>query len=373
VRKIPIFDLKFDSEFRQQFYAGCEDIFNEGHLTNHTMVKKAEDEFKKRNHSPYALAVSSGTSALEIALKALDVKDKEVILPTNTFIATFLAIRSAGGIPVIADIEDEFFSLCPKKLKAKITAKTKAVIVVHVGGHIAPSINQVKQICLDNKLFLVEDAAHAHFAELDGVKAGNIGDIGCFSFHMTKVVTAGEGGLITTSNEGHFNKAYSLRQFGMDLANPLSHIQEGSNDKMGEFNALALRLDLERSALRISRRREIANRYQERLKDSAWKCQTDRDKSLGSYYKQIILPPEQLDRKSITDKLLAKNIALTNGVYYQPLHEQPICKTYLHKDDQFGVSNLFSKRHICPPCYPELSLEDIDRICDELLIISGET
>src|SRR5690606_5141117 len=184
-------------------------------------------------------------------------------------------------------------------------------------------ITKIQNICEEHKLMLVEDAAHAFSAEFNGVKAGNLGDVGCFSFHMTKVVTAGEGGMLTTKHKKIFDRAYSIRQFGMDLNNPLSHIVDGSNFKLGEFNALMMNLDLERSFDRINKRRQIGKHYQNRLRDSAWKCLTDTNDMKGSYYKQIILPPKNITREIISQKLSENNISLTNGVYYLPLHLQP--------------------------------------------------
>lgn len=371
VDKIPIFKLTFDADYRKRFQEGCEQIFNEGYLTNHTMVRKAEALFKELNQSKFAIGVSNCTSALEIALKAIDVKGKEVILPTNTFIATYLAVKNAGGIPVIADIEPEFYSLSAEELSKKIGPNTKAVILVHIGGHISPVAREIKSICKKHGLFLVEDAAHAHFSELDGIKAGNIGDIGCFSFHMTKVVTSGEGGMITTSHEDLYERCLSFRQFGMDLNHQHSHVREGFNHKLSEFNALAMILDLERSSDRIKKRREIGKRYQSNLDGTPWIVSKDTESSKGSFYKQIVILPENISRKDIEKKFSEEGIALTNGVYFQPLHRQPICEESV-RDKKFTVSDRFSDNHICPPCYPELTLSEIDRIC-EVLIKAGGT
>lgn len=370
MEKIPIFKLTFDADYRKSFQEGCEQIFDEGYLTNHTMVRKAEALFREMNNSAFAVGVSSCTSALEIALKAVDVRGKEVILPTNTFIATYLAVKNAGGIPVLADIENSYFSLDSEQVLAKITSNTKAVIVVHIGGHISPAIREIKSICKKHNLMLIEDAAHAHFSELDGVKAGNIGDIGCFSFHMTKVVTSGEGGMITSSDESLYERCLSFRQFGMDLSHSHSHIREGFNHKLSEFNALAMILDLQRSLKRINKRREIGKRYQKNFTGTSWKVLQDTDGTKGSFYKQIIIPPQGVKRDVLEAVLTSNGISLTNGVYFQPLHRQPICQENL-RNQKFPVSDNFSDHHICPPCYPELSLEEIDHICN-ILIQAGE-
>lgn len=364
MKTIPIFQLTFEPDFRAAFHQGCEEIFNEGYLTNHTMVRRAEAKFAEMNLSEFCLATSSGTSALEVALRAIDVKNAEVILPANTFIATYLAVVHAGGIPVVADIEDEYYSLNPAAVKKLMTSKTKAVITVHIGGHISPEVFKLKDICKEHGIYLVEDAAHAHFAECNGVKAGNIGDIGCFSFHMTKVVTSGEGGMITTSHKDLFDRCQSIRQFGMDNQNKHYHVLDGSNFKLSEFNALAIILDLDRSHERIAKRRLISSWYQAKLGKSGLKVQSDSQESKGSYYKQIMTLPENASRKKIEQELSQRGISLTNGVYFIPLHHQPV--TALEKST-FPVTEKFSQGHICPPCYPELSKEDIDYVCENLL------
>ena len=196
-----IFDLKYDRPFRDEFQALCESIFDEGFLTNHKLVSEFEEQFAKFQNVKYSLAVSNGTSALELGLGILNVKNKEVLIPVNTFIATYLAVKKAGGIPVLCDIEPGYFSISAKEIEKKVTKNTAAIIVVHIGGHISPEVKLVKKLCKQHNLQLFEDAAHAHGATLDKVTAGNWGAMAAFSHFMTKVMTMGEGGSITFNDQ----------------------------------------------------------------------------------------------------------------------------------------------------------------------------
>ncbi|OUR96484.1 hypothetical protein A9Q84_09040 [Halobacteriovorax marinus] len=366
MKDIGIFDLKYDEEFKQKFRNFCDEILDTAYLTNHVFVKRFENEFAKFSGSKFSLATTSGTTSLEAALRAVDVRGKEVILPTNTFIATAAAIINAGGIPKIIDVEPEYYSLCPENLKSSLTKEVAAVITVHIAGHISPTILELQKTCLEFGIPLIEDCAHAHGAKLNGQGAGNFGAFGCFSHFTTKVMTTGEGGSLICNEQDLYEKVLSIRQFGKDESNSILHTREGSNFKVTEFQAALGILELERINQRINKRRELALRYQENLKDSEWSCLTDNDFMLSSYYKQVIIPPTKFKRADIEKTLNEKGISLTGGVYNIPLHKQPTLKKFIQQN-KYKVSDTFSKAHICPPCYPELKLKDIDRICAELI------
>ena len=174
-----------------------------------------------------------------MALKALNVKGKNVLMPSNTFFATSVAVTNAGGIIELLDMEPESFSISLKDLESKITPEIGAVIIVHIGGIISHDISKIVELCKKNNVPLVEDAAHAHFSLKGTHRAGVIGDVGTFSFFPTKVMTTGEGGMITTNKKELYEKMKSLKNFGRHIddggiiVNP-----EGSNFKINEFTGL---------------------------------------------------------------------------------------------------------------------------------------
>ena len=363
--RIPIFRLKYDLAFREEFQRQSQRIFDEGFLTNHSFVREFEEKFARWAGAPYAVATSSGTSALETILRAVNVRNREVIVPANTFMATATAVQNAGGIPVVVDIEPEYLSLSPRAARLRVTAKTAAIVTVHVGGMISPSVFELQKICSDHGLALIEDCAHAHGAHLDGIPAGSFGIAGAFSFHTTKVMTTGEGGAIVCKSASLDESLRSSRQFGCELKAPLLHRQQGGNAKMSEMHALMGLLELKRVDRRIEHRQALARRYQERLHGSSWRAFKAPASSRCPYYKQIIASP--LEWTSVRDFLKSEGISLTGGVYHYPLNQQPA----LGLGEVLPVADQFSRFHICPPCYPELELHEVDEICDQLLRLQG--
>jgi len=364
MKEVRIFDLSFDKEFRQRFHEGCEKIFDEAYLTDHTFVRRFEKKFAEYCGVKHTLAVSSGTAAIELALRALNVRGKKVLIPTNTFIATAVAVLNAGATPIFLDIENDYFAIDPSDLVKKINNDVAAVVVVHIGGHVSTHFDLILKICQERNIPIVEDAAHAHGATFKGIKAGALGDVGAFSHFMTKIMTTGEGGSLTCTNDEFYNRAYSSRRFGFDPENSISHLREGTNFKMSEFQALLGVLELERLEKRIAKRRALAERYQKNLKGTPWICISDSKESKGSYYKQIVLSP--IKREKVDQHLRKNHIALTGGVFFIPLHRQPVYKN-LVDDKCFPNANHFTENHICPPCYPELDFESIDHVCECLL------
>ncbi len=364
---IPIFKLHYSDSDRAFLKNGLEKILDEAYLTNHTFVQSFEKDFGHWNSSRYSVAVSNGTAAIEAALRALNVHGKEVLIPSNTFIACATAVLNAGGTPVLCDIELDYLAIDPVQVAEKIGPNTGAVLVVHIGGLISPAVMKLKKICQDNGVPLVEDCAHAHGASYKGVKAGNIGAAGAFSFHMTKVMTTGEGGMIVTESETLHKELQSIRQFGKSESNSIMHVRDGSNFKMTEFQGLMGLLELQRVETRIKKRRQIAAIYDEKLKGSAWKTWSPAPGAVCPHYKKIIKAP--VPRVKVEEFFNSKGIALTGGVYNIPVHNQDVFKNS-YQAKEFKNTEAFSATHICPPCYPELEFSEAEKICDVMLEIA---
>ena len=363
MKKIAIFKLKFEKKFQDKYNTLSNKVFNSKALSEGHYVKKFEKSFSKFVKSKYSIAVSNGTAALEIAFRTIDINNKEVIVPTNTFFATIIAIIKAGGKPILCDNENDSPEMNIQEIKKKITKKTKAICVVHVGGIISNNTPNIAKICKQKKLFLIEDAAHAHGSFLNKkTYAGTIGDIGCFSFYPTKVMTTGEGGMITTNNKILYNKISSYKNFGRSK-NPNLLNFLGSNYKISEFTAILGILELERINKRINKRKALVMRYLKNLKDNSKYNVFVQKKGRSSYYKCII---KTKVRSKIIEKYCKKNgIQLTGKVWDIPIHKQKVFKRFIHKD-KFKNAEKFSQYHICPPNYPELTFNDIDYVCSIL-------
>jgi dTDP-4-amino-4,6-dideoxygalactose transaminase len=367
-REVPVYKLEFEPEFVERFASGCAEILRSDLLAEGARVAEFEERFAAFAGSAHAVAVGSGTDALEVALRAVGVEDRDVIIPTNTFIATAVAARRAGGRVVLADIEDQTFALSPRALAERITPDTGAVVLVHVGGVIAGHAAEIAAICGRAGVPLIEDAAHAHGSSRGGLRAGTIGAAGAFSFFPTKVMTTGEGGMVTTNDAALAAKMRSLKNFGRDPSNALLCRLEGSNCKMTEFQALLGLLELERLPGRIGKRSALARRYRSRLDGTSYEVVAC-DGATSSHYKQILRTPLPTD--ALHAFCRERGVGLTGRVYRYPVHAQPVYAG-LWDGEAFPVADAFARGHVCPPLYPELEADDVDFVCDVLKLAETE-
>jgi perosamine synthetase len=373
---IPIFKLEFDRQFINKFKKSAEEILVSNRpLSEDKYVKLFENKFAKLVGAKYSVAVSNGTAAIELSLKALDVRGKTVLIPCNTFFATTVAVTNAGAKIELVDIEEENFSISPvdleRVIKKYFTSKEKigAVIIVHIGGIISNHILEIKRICNKYKIPLVEDAAHAHCSKYGNLRAGTIGVVGCFSFFPTKVMTSGEGGMITTNDRNIYKYILSIKNFGRDNNDANKIINPGGNNfKVTELTGLLGSMECDRVLERIKKRNKLVNIYISRLKDSGY-IPVLQKKGLCSQYKMIL--KTSIDRDWLKKFCKEHGIALTGEVYRIPIHQQPL---YLKqfKGLKFPVTEKIAKSHICPPLYPELTSKEIKYVCDVLLKAENE-
>jgi len=212
-----------------------------------TQTLKFEQEFAKYQGAKHGIAVTNGTAALEVVLAAVGVGlGDEVIVPNFTFVATASAVLFAGALPVLIDVTPNTYCLDPDLTEAAITERTKAIIVVHMGGH-PVDLDRFLEIADKHNLYLIEDSAHAHGSEWQGRKIGAIGDIGTFSFQQSKLMTAGEGGVIITNNDDLERQARSVHDCGrMPDEWFYAHFIYGSNYRLSEWQGAVLSQQLSR-------------------------------------------------------------------------------------------------------------------------------
>ncbi len=267
-RNIPI---SIPSMGQEEWEATKEPIFS-GWITQGPKVKEFEDIFAKRHNVKHALAVSNCTTALHLALVAL------VIVPAFTWVSTANAIVYCGATPVFIDVDPVTFNIDVKQLKAKITAKTKAIIPVHLFG-LCADIDQIKEIA--PQLKIVEDGACAAGSGLNGNPAGSLGDIGCFSFHPRKSVTTGEGGMLSTNDDALAERLNMLRNHGASISEEQRHkgprpyiLPEfdmvGYNYRMTDIQGAVGVVQLKKLDKFIDERAKWAAYYNEQFKDIEW-------------------------------------------------------------------------------------------------------
>ena len=360
-RTVPKFRLEFDEEFIRNFGIQCGGILRSNSLQEGTWVRKFERDFGQFIGVQYCVATSSGTTALEVALRAVGVAGREVIVPTNTFIATAIAVERAGGILRLVDIDPETLAIDPGCLGDAVSNKTGAVVLVHIGGVISKHVERIVEICRANEIPLVEDSAHAHGASRGEFRAGTIGAAAAFSFFPTKVMTCAEGGMVTTNDLAIAAKCRSIKDFGRGKREGAFSYMNGLNAKMTEFQGLLGVMDIERIRKRTGQRVDLFDEYDIGLSGTSFKIDSSsflRD----SLYKIIVRTEKENDE--IRDFCSDRGVELAGEVYRYPLHQQPVFEGRFGED--FPVANEFCTHHICPPLYPEMDVEDVRYVCDVL-------
>jgi len=371
--KVPAAGIYFPEEDRKEILSKIDKALESGQLTLGKSGEEFEKKFAEYVGAKHAIAVNSGTSALEIPLRIFDVRGKNVVVPTNTFFATPAAVIHAGGKVKFAEADSETFSLDVDDISEKIDKDTKGVIVVHVGGIVTPRIEEIKKLCDDNNLFLLEDAAHAHGSSLDGKKAGTFGAAASFSFYPTKVMTSGEGGMIVTDDPEVQKKAVIFRDQGKSGFLGNVHVELGHNWRMSELHAILGLSQLKRLDEFIERRRGIAKIYDERLKDiDGIKGLAMPDGVRSNYYKYIALLDKNIDRSAIKKELKEKyGVGLSGEVYELPCHLQPVFKDLGYKEGDFPVAEEICKRHVCLPVFATMTEDQANYVVDSLKEVLG--
>jgi len=365
---IPAAKIYFPEEDRKVILKQIDGILESGQLTLGKYGKEFEQRFAEYVGTKYAVAVNSGTSALEIILRALDIEGSAVIVPTNTFVATPASVIHAGGKVTFADITDNL-CLDPASVRKQINKDTRAVIIVHIGGLIPPQIAEIKQICQEHGLLLIEDAAHAQGSTLDGKKAGSFGIAAAFSFYPTKVITSGEGGMITTDDENIYNRALVFRDQGKAGFLGNIHTELGYNWRMSEIHAALGLSQFARLEEFITSRRKIAHSYDTELTkvNSAFPVKIPSG-AKSNYYKYTAMLKDGIDRAALKKELKEKyTVGLSGEVYELPCHLQPIFKTlYGFKGGEFPVAEDICQRHICLPVFAGMTEEQARYVVESL-------
>ena len=306
-KKITMADPHFDSIDRERIHREVDNILDAA-LSMGPNVVAFQKEFAEKMNVRHAIAMNSCTSTLEAALLAHQIKGKEVIVPSQTFVATGMAVHLSGGTPVFAEISPETMCLDIDDVKSKITQNTAGIVIVHMTGIVTPNIMKFKNFCEENNLFLIEDAAHSPGAILNDQYAGTIGDVGCFSFFPSKVMTSGEGGMLVTNDDAIARFAKSYQNRGRDMSSKVEiYTMPGRNVRMTEMSALLGRIQLEKLDDFLKKRRALAAVYQRELFGvNGIDILIPKDLKSSSFWKVPIILHNKIDRVALTDYLQSK-------------------------------------------------------------------
>ncbi len=344
-----------------------EQVLSSGKLMLGEYLQRFEEAFARSIGCRYAIGVNSCTTALEITLRYLEVEGAEVVLPTNTFIATMTACLNAGAKPRLTDIHPDSLCLDAENLSRALTDRTKAVILVHLGGGISPDLAEIQALCGRRGIALIEDCAHAQGASYSGARAGALGWAGCFSFYPTKIMTTGSGGMITTNDEGlnRFARSVRIHGRGNEAEGETDQIERLGNDWfLDEVRSVLGLHQLSHLEANLRTRRTLAQRYRELLAPAQGvKPVSFADGCEPSYYKFMVLGEPSLPLSSLRQALWERHQIEAETLYLPPCHLQPVYRRLFGgKEGTFPVAESVLKRQICLPLHAGMTSEDLQYV-----------
>ena len=321
-----------------------------------------EKKFAKYCGVKYAVATSNGTTALHLTLVSLGItKDDEVIIPDFTFVATASAVKYIGAKVITVDIEKDTLCISPKAIEKAITSKTKAIIPVHLYGYPA-NMKEINKIAKKYNLYVVEDAAEAHGAEENGKKVGGLSDAGVFSFYGNKIITSGEGGMITTNNEELCKKLRYLRDHAMSKDKRYWHTEVGFNYRMTNLQAALGVAQFERIDELLAKKKEIFEWYQEGLNDiSNLKLNVQREGYKNVYWMICleIIGYDEERRDNLMKKL--KENGIDSRPFFYPISDMP-----MYEKANTPITHKVYQRGINLPSFFDIKKEEIRYICNTI-------
>lgn len=353
MKKIKLFDQSIDKKELVAIKKTLESHFwasgsSEGN------VAMFENSLRKYIKTKSCISVNSGTAALHLALSVFDIKNKEVILPSLSFVSTAHAIIYNGGIPKFIDINPETMCIDETLLENNITKKTKMIIPVHFAGFPC-NMDKIKKICKKNNLHIVEDAAHAIGTSYNRKKIGSHGDAVCFSFHPTKNLPTPSGGAITINTKNHDDltkKLLGRRWCGISKRKGFSYDVDdiGWNYYMNQFSAAIGNEQLKKLDSQIKKRIHVAKRYSQELHNE-FKMKFNNDCAYHFFWIHV------KNRKNLMKKL--KQVGIETGIHYKPIHQMSFYKN--SKAKLPNTENL-TKSILSIPCHPNLMEHEISFI-----------
>ncbi|HVT57337.1 MAG TPA: DegT/DnrJ/EryC1/StrS family aminotransferase [Thermoanaerobaculia bacterium] len=392
-RTVPAARIQFLPEDRAWIAERIQEVLASGQLTLGKYGAEFERRFAALCGTKHAIAVNSGTSALEIVLRTLDVAGRDVLVPTNTFFATAAAVVHAGGRPVLVDMDPDTFAISPEEVERSLTPATAGMVVVHIGGVVSPRITELQELARRKGIWLVEDAAHAHGSAYRGVSAGAFGVAGTFSFYPTKVMTSAEGGMIVTDDDRLDQEARIYRDQGKAGFYQNAHTRLGYNWRLSEPHAIIGLRHLERLQAMIADRQRIAAIYDEGLRG----CRNLRPLRVPAggvcnYYKYIAIiggsggsggsgaggasgasgagGGARPDRPALKKELKERHgVSLAGEVYELGLHQQPVFREFAAAP--LPVADDLCARHVCLPLFSGMEESDARHVLAALRAVIG--
>ena len=338
--------------------------------SNGKYVKTFEDAFSKYIGCEYGIAVSNGTTALEAAIFALEIKPgDEIILPSFTIVSCVIAIIRQGGIPVFTDVDKDTWCITASEIKKRLSNKTKAVMVVHMFGHPA-DMKPILELSNKYGFLVIEDASQVHGAEYFGKKCGSLGHISTFSFYANKIITTSEGGMVITSNKKYADLAASFRNLCFRKTRDFIHDDFGHNFRLTSLQASIGIAQLSRIEYFLKQKIKNGKIYKKYLsKIPGIQIQTERKniKSVYWMYSIVLNPKSKIFAKDVVTKL--SELGIGSRMFFSPLHKLPAFKKrnlMFKAEGSFNQCERLSKYGLYLPSSISIKEKDIKIVCEKV-------
>jgi len=352
-------------EIGDEVLEAAKKVFPTGKYTLGPFLKKFEEEFAEFSDSKYAIGVSSGTKALHIILEAMDIgPGDEIITVCNTYVATAFAASYCGAKVVFCDVDPKTYNMTAELVKPLITEKTKAIIPVHLYGHVV-DMDPLMELAEKHDLWVMEDASHAHGATYKGRKTGSLAHAAAFSFYPGKNMGAyGDGGIITTSDDELLEKIRMLRYVGQRVK--FIHEVVGFQDRLDEIQGAMLSVKLKYLDEWNNRRRKIASIYDDLLADTPLQLPYVADYAHHVYYSYATIAPSEEERKQLLLYMADQDV----GAFAMYPIMVPMQGAYEHlgyKESDFPVGGPYARRVFNLPCFETLREDEAEIIAQTVL------
>jgi perosamine synthetase len=328
-------------------------------------VQEFERKWSSYCGAEYGVAVSSGTAALQIAVSALKLeRGSEVIMPSWTIISCAIAIIEAGCVPVLVDCDPETWCMNLDEVESKIVPKTRAVMPVHMFGH-PVDMRRLVALAKKHDLFIIEDAAESHGAEVSGRRVGGLGDMGCFSFYANKIVTTGEGGMVVTNNLEFVERLRSLRNLCFRQDRRFFHTDLGHNYRLTNLQAAVGVAQVDDVDMHIQKKRWIAACYRERLRNIGHiSLPVERHWAKHVYWMYGLVLNDSVPFDAVEFARRLREQGIETRPFFLGMHEQPVLQARgLFQREVYPVSETLARRGLYIPSGLTLTESQIDRVC----------
>ena len=368
--RVPLADVKLGIEEENAVL----EVLRSGWLTMGAVTQAFEQELAAFVGAKYAFAVNNATAALHLACMAVGVGEgDEVIVPSLTFVATANAVRYTGAKVVFADIESEdWLCICPQAIEEKINERTKAIMVMHYAGF-ACDMPAILRIAERHNLAIIEDAAHAIGASLDGKALGTLGDVGCYSFFGNKNLTTAEGGMLVTNDDHLAEKVRILRSHGMTTltwdrfkghASTYDVVDLGYNYRLDEIRSAIGREQLKKLPAGNARREVLVGQYRRAFQQKvpALSLPFADKRGVSSQHIFPVLLPEGVDREAFRERM--KQDGIQTSFHYPPVHQFAI---YREEGEQLWMTENVARRQVTLPLFPSMTDEQQDWVIESVV------